>query len=309
MIRVGILGAGHLGRIHLGLAQNIAGLELAGFFDKDPAAAAETEKNSGVKRYPSAEELIADCDAIDIVTPTPVHFLYASMAIKAGKHVFIEKPVTSNAQEAKKLLVLVSEANVVAHVGHVERFNPAYLAARPHIGRPVLIDCRRLAVYNPRGTDVSVVLDLMVHDIDLLLNLVKSPVKKISATGAPVLSASEDVAEARIEFDNGCVANLSVSRVAPSNERKLTVYQDNDFFTLDLLEKTALRSYPCDPHARTLFMQQDKIETQPVNAIALELSLFAKAIGKEKTAAVTLEEAYATMKVADSVIDVIRQQK
>lgn len=307
MIRVGILGAGHLGKIHLKLAKNIAGMTLVGFYDLDEAAAAEVEKLSGVKRFPSAKELVAACDAIDIVTPTPFHFEYAAMAIKAGKHVFIEKPVTPNAQEAKKLLVLAAEANVVGHVGHVERFNPAFLAARPQIRRPRLIDCRRLALYNPRGTDVSVVLDLMVHDIDLVLNMVNSSVKKISASGKPVLCPTDDVAEARIEFDNGCVATLYTSRVATENVRKVTVFQDEDFFTLDLLEKTATRCYAGKDRGAP-FMQQDKIPTGSINAIEHELTLFAKAIKKEKTAGVTLEEACNTMKVADQIMEAIRHR-
>lgn len=309
MIRLGILGAGHLGKIHLKLAKNIAGAELIGFFDIDAAAAEQIQRDLQVNYFSSAQQLMAGCDAIDIVTPTPFHFEYASMAIKAGKHVFIEKPVTSSAPEAKKLLVLANEANVVVHVGHVERFNPAYLAARPHITRPIFVDCRRLALYNPRGTDVSVVLDLMVHDIDLVLDIVKSPVKKISASGHSVLSTSDDVAEARIEFDNGCVATISVSRVATENVRKITVFQADDFFTLDLLEKTALKSYPCDPHPGALFMHQDKLDIQAVNAIGHELSLFAKAINKQKTSAVTLEQACNTMKVADQIMEVIRINK
>lgn len=308
MIRVGILGAGHLGKIHIRLAKNISGMTLAGFYDVDEAAAAEVERQTGVKRYASAKELIAACDALDVVTPTPFHFEYAAMAIKEGKHVFIEKPVTPNAQEAKKLLVLANEANVIGHVGHVERFNPAYLAARPQVRRPLFIDCRRLALYNPRGTDVSVVLDLMVHDIDLVLNMVNSPVKKINASGTPVLCPTDDVAEARIEFDNGCVATLYTSRVATENVRKVTVFQNEDFFTLDLLEKTATRSYPCEPHEGALFMRQDKIPTEPINAIEHELTLFAKAIKKEKTAGVTLEEACNTMKVADQIMEAIRHR-
>ncbi len=306
MIRVGILGAGHLGKIHLKLLKGISGLEISGFYDADPAVSATIEKEFGAKAFSSAEELVQASDAVDIVTPTPFHFSYAMAAIKAGKHIFIEKPVTLNSKEAKKLLQLANEANIVAHAGHVERFNPAFLAARPQIERPVFIDCQRIATWNPRGTDVSVVLDLMVHDIDLILHLVKSPVKKINATGSPVLCPSADIAEARIEFDNGCVATISVSRVATHNVRKMTVFQKDNYFSLDLLEKTAVRS-SVGQDGGSKFITHEKIETRPVNAIEHELTLFAAAIGKQENEAVTLDEAYNTMKVADEILEVIKR--
>lgn len=306
MIRVGILGAGHLGKIHLGLLKKIPAFTIVGFYDSDAAVAREVSAATGVAAFASAAELIGQCDAVDIVTPTPFHFEYASAAIKAARHIFIEKPVTINSAEAKKLLVLANEASVVAHAGHVERFNPAYLAARPAISRPVFIDCRRIATYNPRGTDVSVVLDLMVHDIDLVLNLVKSPVKKISATGSPVLCPTEDIAEARIEFDNGCVATLSTSRVATHNLRKMTVFQKENYFSLDLLEKTVVKSFTSGEGS---FKQitHEKLETQPINAIGHELTLFANAIHKQQNEAVTLDEACHTMRVADEILEIIKK--
>ncbi len=309
MIRVGILGAGHLGKIHLKLLKDVKEFEVVGFFDNDPEVSAAVQKGSSLKPFASAHELIAQSDAIDIVTPTPFHFEYASAAIKAGKHIFIEKPVTLNSQEAKKLLVLANEGSIVAHAGHVERFNPAFLAARPLIERPVFIDCRRIATWNPRGTDVSVVLDLMVHDIDLVLHLVKSPVKKISATGSPVLCPTDDIAEARIEFDNGCVATISTSRVATHNMRKMTVFQNENYFSLDLLEKSAVKSYTTDPQGSVKHIQHEKLDTHPINAIEHELRLFAGAIHKEKNNAVTLDEAYNTMKVADEIMEVIKKNK
>jgi len=309
MIRVGILGAGHLGKIHLKLLKNLGDFSIAGFFDIDKDVSAKTEAETGIRSFASAAELIKNCDAIDIVTPTPFHFDYAARAIKSAKHVFIEKPVTLNSQEAKKLVFLAKEANIVAHAGHVERFNPAFLAVRPLISRPVFIDCRRMAIFNPRGTDVSVVLDLMVHDIDLVLNLVRSPVKKISATGSAVLCPTDDIAEARLEFDNGCVATLSTSRVASNNVRKISVFQDTDYFSLDLLEKTAFKSYPCDPHPGAMFLHHEKLATKPVNAIEYELQLFANAIHKQKNEAVTLDEAYNTMKVADEIMEIILKNK
>jgi hypothetical protein len=307
MIRVGLLGAGHLGKIHLKLLKNLPGVEITGFHDTDATVCSKVEPEYGVPSFADAKALIAASDAVDIVTPTPFHYEYASAAIRAGKHIFIEKPVTVNSQEAKKLLGLANEAKVVAHAGHVERFNPAFLAGRPHITRPVFIDCRRIATWNPRGTDVSVVLDLMVHDIDLVLHLVKSSIKKISATGSPVLCPTDDIAEARLEFDNGCVATISCSRVATNNIRKMTVFQQSDYISMDFLEKTASRSYPGVDAAGAKLLHHDKLETHPVNAIEHELKLFLAAIGKEKNEAVTLEDACNTMKVADEIMAVIRK--
>jgi predicted dehydrogenase len=306
MIRVGILGAGHLGKIHMSLLKNLKGFEIIGFYDNNPEVSVKMEKESGIKYFSSAQDLINACDAIDIVTPTPFHFEYASMAIKAAKHLFIEKPITISSAEAKKLVFLAREANIVAHAGHVERFNPAFMATESQIDRPVFIDCRRIATYNPRGTDVSVVLDLMVHDIDLVLHLVKSPVKKISATGSAVLCPTEDIAEARIEFDNGCVATISASRVATHNLRKMTVFQKENYFSMDFLEKAAVKSI-VEKENDIKKITHQKLEIQPVNAIERELQLFAGAINHQKNNAVTLEEAYNTMKVADEILEVIKK--
>ena len=309
MIRVAILGAGHLGKIHLKLLQNLSEFEIAGFYDNDAETLQKVSAEFGVKGFTNADELIGSSDAIDIVTPTPFHYEYASAAIKAGKHVFIEKPVTGGYALAKKLLTLANEANIVAHAGYVERFNPAFTAARPKIDRPLFIDCRRIATWNPRGTDVSVILDLMVHDIDLVLNLVRSPVRKILATGAPVLCPTEDIAEARIEFDNGCVATLSTSRVATHNLRKLTVFQKQNYFSVDLLEKSASESYAATDATGARFVQHDKLAVQPVNAIEHELKMFAQAIKKQKTEAVTLDEACNTLKVAEQILETIRRNR
>ncbi len=306
MIRIGILGAGHLGKIHMKLLKSVKAFEIVGFYDNNSEVATETEKETGLKVFSSPQDLINVCDAIDIVTPTPHHFTYASMAIKTAKHIFIEKPITVNSEEAKKLVFLAREANIVAHAGHVERFNPAFLASEPEITRPVFIDCRRIASYNVRGTDVSVVLDLMVHDIDLVLHLIKSPVKKISATGSAVLCVTEDIAEARIEFDNGSVATISATRVATHNLRKMTVFQKDNYFSMDFLEKTAVKSI-VEMENDVKKITHQKLETRPINAIEHELQLFADAINKQKNNAVTLEEAYNTMKIADAILEVIRK--
>ena len=210
-VKIGVLGAGHLGRIHLKLIKEIPLFNLVGFYDPNADNATLAHKETGAQAYSNIAELIKECDAIDIVTPTVTHFELASMVMKAGKHVFIEKPITNTLDEARAIVTLAEEARVKAQVGHVERFNPAYLAVKPFNLNPMFIESHRLAQFNPRGTDVPVVLDLMIHDIDIILNMVKSQVKKISASGVSVISQSPDIANARIEFDNGCVAINDVS--------------------------------------------------------------------------------------------------
>ena len=237
MIKIGVLGAGHLGKIHIRLLKEIDKYELVGFYDADPEAAKEVEKEFGVKAFSSIESLIELVDAVDIVTPTITHYDCASKAIKNSKHIFIEKPVTNTIEEAKSLKGLSKEANVHVQVGHVERFNPAFIAARDYCSNPMFIETHRLAQFNPRGTDVSVVLDLMIHDIDIILSVVKSNIKRISASGVAVVSESPDIANARIEFDNGCVANLTSSRISMKNMRKSRFFQKDAYISVDFLDK------------------------------------------------------------------------
>ncbi len=317
MLKIGVIGAGHLGKIHLSLLQKIGAFKIVGFYDSDEHVSGKVSKELGITAFENADELIGQCDAVNIVTPTLFHFDYACRAIKAGKNIFIEKPVTPNSAESKKLAQLANEAGITAQAGYVERFNPAFLTAEPLITRPLFIDCRRVSTYNPRGTDVSVVLDLMTHDINLVLYLVKSNIKKISATGSAVLCDTEDIAEARIEFDNGCVANLTASRIALSNNRRMNVFQKDNYLAIDLIRKTATAvkikkgklQHAEAAHATfgDKSLLHEHLEVQTHNAIEQELLLFAEAIKKRKTAAVTLDEAYQTMKVADEILNLIRK--
>ena len=316
MIKIGILGAGHLGKIHISLLKEIKEFEIIGFYDADTENSTHTENEFFIKSFSAFEELLKNCDAIDIVCPTPFHFEYAQQAIKAGKHVFIEKPVTIHPEETKVLVQLCHEAGVVAQVGHVEQFNPAILAARPFINRPLFITAERLALYNPRGTDVSVVLHLMIHDIDLVLSMVKSNVKKIKASGSPVICSTTDIAHARIEFDNGTIANLSVSRVALLNKRSLQIFQKESFLNIDLLNKTFTKAelkknHQLSENESVIALRDDtsiiktNIPITPVNAIKYELELFAKAIQNKTKAAITLEDAYLTMQTTQQITEAI----
>lgn len=190
-----------------------------------------------IQRFQTPQELFAAVDVVDIVTPTTTHFEMAAQAIRAGKHFFIEKPITRTVEEAEELIKLAQEFKVKAQVGHVERFNPALLALEDMELNPMFIEAHRLAVFNPRGTDVSVILDLMIHDLDIVLSIVKSEVKFISASGVAVASETPDIANARIEFENGCVANLTASRISLKQMRKVRLFQKDAYISLDFLEK------------------------------------------------------------------------
>ena len=237
MLKVGVIGAGHLGKFHLNNWAVIEGVQLMGFCDTDDDNAAKVSEKYKLPRFEDVEKLIDACDAIDIVAPTTFHFQLCEAAIKKGKHVFVEKPLANTMDEARELVKLAKEANIKFQVGHVERFNPAFLALKDYDLQPMFIEVHRLAQFNPRGTDVSVILDLMIHDIDIILSLVKSNVNYISANGVAVMSDTPDIANVRIEFDNGCVANLTSSRISMKKMRKMRVFQKDAYIGIDFLEK------------------------------------------------------------------------
>ena len=237
MLKVGILGVGHLGKFHLNNWKEIEGVELVGFYDPNDESALEVIKKYGLIRFDDAETLIDASDAVDIIAPTTAHFRLCKAAIIKGKHVFVEKPLANTMEEAKELVKLTKEANIKFQVGHVERFNPAFLALKNYSLQPMFIEVHRLAQFNPRGTDVSVILDLMIHDIDIILSLVKSNVKSISANGVAVMSDTPDIANVRIEFDNGCVANLTSSRISMKKMRKMRLFQKDAYIGIDFLDK------------------------------------------------------------------------
>lgn len=320
MLKIGVIGAGHLGKIHLRLIKEIPEYELTGFYDSDPAVAEVVEKELGVKYYHSADELIEACDVIDIVTPTISHYEYASRALKKSKHLFVEKPLTQTIEEAKSLMGLAKEANVKVQVGHVERFNPAFIAARPYCSSPMFIEAHRLAQFNPRGTDVSVVLDLMIHDIDIILSLVRSNIKRISASGVAVVSDTPDIANARIEFDNGCVANLTASRISMKNMRKSRFFQKDAYISVDFLEKKVdvirlknIEGTP-DPLAVTIDLP-NKVTKQiyfenprvdELNAIKTELQTLNEAIVSNTNPPVTIDDGYKALDVAMKIVEKLK---
>lgn len=318
MLKIGVIGAGHLGKIHLRLLKEIQSVELIGFYDHSPEHSQIVSSELGIPAFSSAEELIDQADAIDIVTPTLAHYEYAVKALRKSKHIFIEKPVTHTVNEGKKLVALVHEAGVKAQVGHVERFNPAFLSARQFLHQPMFIETHRLAEFNPRGTDVSVVHDLMIHDIDIVLSVVRSPVKKISASGVAVVSDSPDIANARIEFDNGCVANLTASRISLKSMRKSRFFQRDAYISVDFLKKKTevvrLKNLVGEPGplditidlgnnkgSKIIYFDQPKVEES--NAIKMELEQFAESILEDKQTPVPIEEGFLALHVAHQVME------
>ena len=317
MLRVGVLGAGHLGKIHLRLLKQSEKYELVGFYDAFDENANKVAAEFGYKKYDSIAELIAAVDVVDIVTPTLQHFECAQQVIEAGKHIFIEKPISNTVEEAEEIIALAKKYNVKGQVGHVERFNPAFTAVKDKIKNPMFIETHRLAEFNPRGTDVPVVLDLMIHDIDAILSVVKSKVKSINASSVAVISDSPDITNARIEFENGCVANITSSRISMKNMRKSRFFQKDAYISVDYLDKVCeivrMQDAPKVPGDFDMILQNaegvkkqiyfDNPNVQANNAILDELETFADAINNNTTPIVTLEDGTEALRVAYQIID------
>lgn len=318
-LRVGVLGAGHLGKIHIRILKELSEqYELVGFFDPDHEKAEFTRDEFEIEKFDTIDSLVEAVDVVDIVTPTLSHYKCADLALRNSKHIFIEKPITNTVDEAKKLAQLAEEANVKVQVGHVERFNPAFTAARDQINDPMFIETHRLAQFNPRGTDVPVILDLMIHDIDIVLSVVKSNIKRISASGVAVISDTPDIANARIEFDNGCVANLTSSRISLKNMRKSRFSQRDAYIAIDFLDKEVeivrIKEVNGDPDPlsitidpgngrklKEIYFENPKVEEN--NAIRDELKSFADAILNGHSPAVTIEDGVKALDVANQIVE------
>jgi len=321
MLKIGVLGAGHLGKIHLRLLQQSEKYELVGFYDENQENAEKISNEFGYKHFSTIATLIHAVDVIDIVTPTLSHYKCARVAIKSGKHIFIEKPISNTVEEAEEIIALAKEHNVKGQVGHVERFNPAFIAVKDLIENPMFIETHRLAEFNPRGTDVPVVLDLMIHDIDAILSVVKSKVKHINASGVSVISDTPDIANARIEFENGCVANLTASRISLKNMRKSRFFQKDAYISVDFLEKKCevvkMKDAPEVPGDFDMILQNAEgikkqiyfanPDIEQNNAILDELETFADAITDNTTPIVTLEHGTDALRVAYQIIDCFKK--
>ncbi len=318
-MKIGVVGAGHLGKIHIRLLKEIPEMELIGFYDSNVDAVAKISADLGVKAFADFAEMLALCDAVDVVSPTTTHYEYAAAVIRANKHCFVEKPLSSTLAESEKLVSLAHEAGVTVQVGHVERFNPAFVAARPFIEKPMFIESHRLALFNPRGTDVPVVYDLMIHDIDIVLSVVKSNIRKVSANAVAVVSDSADIANARLEFDNGCVANLTASRISMKNMRKIRFFQRDAYVSVDFYEKQAeviriretekqegdgfIIDLGPEKGRKEIYFSMPEIPDS--NAIKQELISFYEAIKNGTPAAVSVEDGCSAMQVAEKIMEKI----
>ena len=319
MLKVGVFGTGHLGKFHLNNWKEIAGVELVGFYDPNDEAAGQVASHYNLKRFTNDDELIDACDIIDVVAPTNFHFAICQKAIRKGKHVFVEKPLANTVDEAQQLVKLVKESNIKLQVGHVERFNPAFLAVSNVALKPMFIEVHRLAQFNPRGTEVSVILDLMIHDIDIILSIVKSGVKNISASGVAVLTDTPDIANARIEFDNGCVANLTSSRISMKKMRKIRLFQKDAYIGIDFLNKKTeiiklkeegeenvfAFDIETGSGAKTIAIANPMVPE--VNAIKKELEEFVAAIQNNTRTTVNEMDGLWAMEVAHNILQKINQ--
>ncbi len=321
MLKVGVFGTGHLGKFHLNNWKEIEGAKVVGFYDPDDATAEAVAQQYNLTRYSTPEALLSEIDAADIVAPTTYHFELCEMAIRRGRHVFVEKPLVNTIAEGKEIVKMAREADVKVQVGHVERFNPAYVAVKDMNLKPMFIEVHRLAQFNVRGTEVSVILDLMIHDIDIILSLVKSDVRHISASGVAVLSDTPDIANVRIEFYNGCVANLTSSRISMKKMRKMRLFQKDAYIGIDFLDKKTevIRlkeeadegSFAFDittPHGvKTIAVWSPAIPAG--NAIKDELASFTDAILNNKPVAVSEMDGFAAMEVAHQILEKISNTK
>jgi predicted dehydrogenase len=320
MLKIGVLGAGHLGKIHIKCIKEIPEFELIGFYDPIAENAEKVSEEYQLKAYSSIDDLLKEVDVVDIVTPTLSHFDCATQALQAGKHTFIEKPVTNTLEEAQALLKLAKSTGLQVQVGHVERFNPAFIAAKPHLNQPMFIETHRLAQFNPRGLDVPVVLDLMIHDLDIILKAVGSEVVQVSASGVNVVADTPDIANARLAFKNGCVANLTTSRIAVKNMRKSRFFQKDAYIAVDFLEKKTeiVRMQEATgeegPFSMVLDIGEQKGKKEiifenpkvsPSNAIKEELSAFYQAIVRKETPIVSLNDGYQALKIAHEILEKI----
>jgi len=317
MLKIGVFGVGHLGKFHLNNWKEITEVELVGFYDPNDDTAKEVSEKYQLPRFLDADALMDACDAIDIVAPTNFHFEWCEKAIKKGKHVFVEKPLANTMDEARQLVKLTKESDIKFQVGHVERFNPAFLAIKDMPLNPMFIEVHRLAQFNPRGTEVSVILDLMIHDIDIILSIIKSDVKTISASGVGVMTDTPDIANVRIEFHNGCVANLTSSRISMKKMRKIRLFQKDSYIGIDFLNKKTeiiklkeakdsnVFAFDIETPTGTKTIVMANPIVPEVNAIKKELEEFRDAILNNTKTVVSEMDGLMAMDVAHQILEKI----
>ena len=315
MIKVGVIGAGHLGKIHLNILNN-SDFELVGFYDTDVLNSERLSQEKGYFFFKELHLLIEKIDAAVIVSPTTTHFEIAKECIDKGKHIFVEKPLTKDSNEAKIIETMAKEKGIIGQVGFVERYNEAFISCRKFIKNPKFIESHRLSDFNPRGTDVSVIMDLMIHDIDIILSINKSNVRKIDASGVSIISSTPDIANARIEFEDGCIANLTSSRISLKKMRKTRIFQEDAYISINFLEKEFQVVKIRDKHKgeaesslivknnlgeeKVIFFENPKV--QSINSIAAELNDFYGSIKFKSDSKVSLNDGIKALEVAEEIM-------
>lgn len=308
-MKIGLIGLGHLGKIHLKCLRQIDNWNIVGYYDVNPDVIIE-----GLEKFDSPLDLLQNCDAIDIVSSTSSHYKLIELAITMDKHVFVEKPMCSTYAQAVKIERLMANRSCILQVGHVERYNPAITSIKDLDLKPVFIDVDRLAPFNLRGTDVSVVMDLMIHDLDIILDLVKDEVVKVDANGIAIVSEAPDICNARIEFKKGCVANVTASRISMKQMRKIRIFQKDAYVNLDFLTKKSQIIQLKDEQSRNMengieietalgkrYIQIDEPETFDSNAIKNELEDFYNSIVGDIAPLVGIKEASAAIDLAERI--------
>ena len=315
MIKVGVIGAGHLGKIHLNIL-NKSDFELIGFYDTDVFNSEKLSQEKGFFFFKELHLLIEKIDAAVIVSPTTTHFEIAKECIDKGKHIFVEKPLTNDSNEAKIIESMAKEKGIIGQVGFVERYNEAFISCNEFIKNPKFIESHRLSDFNPRGTDVSVIMDLMIHDIDIILSINKSNVKKIDASGVSIISSTPDIANARIEFEDGCIANLTSSRISLKKMRKTRIFQEDAYISINFLEKEFQVVKIRDKHKgeaeNSLIVKnnlgEEKViffenpEVQSINSIEAELNDFYESIKFNSDSKVSLNDGIKALEVAEEIM-------
>ena len=315
MIKVGVIGAGHLGKIHLNILNN-SDFELIGFHDTDVFNSEKLSQEKGYSFFKELHLLIEKIDAAVIVSPTTTHFEIAKECINKGKHIFVEKPLTKDSNEAVLIETMAKKKGIIGQVGFVERYNEAFISCREFIKNPKFIESHRLSDFNPRGTDVSVIMDLMIHDIDIILSINKSNVKKIDASGVSIISSTPDIANARIEFEDGCIANLTSSRISLKKMRKTRIFQEDAYISINFLEKEFQVVKIRDKHKaeaesslivknnlgeeKVIFFENPKV--QSINSIEAELNDFYESIKFKSDSKVSLNDGIKALEVAEEIM-------
>ena len=324
-LNVGVVGTGHLGKLHIKMFRDIENCNLVGVHDSNTEQAKLASDKFSVKVFDSLESLLENVNAISIAATTSAHYELAKECLQAGRHIFIEKPITATIQEAEEIVDLANSLNLKLQIGHIERFNPALVSMEKYIIDPKFIQTDRLAQFNPRGTDVAVVLDLMIHDIDIILSLIKSKVENIEANGVAVVSDNIDIANARIQFENGSVANVTASRISQKKMRKMRIFQRNSYVALDFVTGVSevYRLLPVDQEVEHSLISFGEIgvgdkkkrlvyeqpENKQINALKYELQLFVDSVLENKNPVITGSDGLRALRIAKIIIDKIQSSK